>query len=85
MKHKPTGHYYCRSRKVKLKGEDYFAYVKSNLSKKGKVYPTKPTYAWIGGSFHNHIISQELYNMGKGVKNHLHPFLESEWEIEEIG
>lgn len=86
MKHIPTGLYYCRSRKVryKLGKNPACERVKSNLSKEGKIYTKKPTFAWIGGNFYSHLheISDDQY--GRVHKNPLVKFVESEWEIEEV-
>lgn len=94
LKHIPTGLYYRPSAEldIHLSGKRYR--VKSNLSKKGKIYPQKPSLLWIGRGFYNHIQLQnekmiDLLADGKvsldGYKerNVLYPFIESEWVIEE--
>lgn len=44
IKDKLTGLYYCPSREIKIKNPTtgYTRYIKSNLSKKGKIYFTNP-------------------------------------------
>jgi hypothetical protein len=72
--HKPTGLFYCPSRKVKNRAG---AYVKSNLSKKGKIYNISPALGWIGGSIYTH-----LHN---GMSNERIDVPSSDWEIIEEG
>ena len=44
IRHKETGLYFCPSRRIYNK--KYKGYVKSNLSKSGKIYHSKPSVAW---------------------------------------
>lgn len=47
IKHKSTGLYFCPSRSISVKTEDgRREWVKSNLSKKGKVYIKYPSLKW---------------------------------------
>lgn len=76
IKHIPTGLYYQPNRHIKnLTGE----YIKSNLSNKGKIYHMKPSLPWIGSEYYNHLSSTKN-RWGDFVS----PFLDSEWEIEEV-
>jgi hypothetical protein len=73
IKHIPSGLYYCPSRKIIHKMEDIppervSRYIKSNLSKKGKSYSSKPNLSYIG----------KIYYSKDGI---IMPFLEREWEI----
>lgn len=73
MRHIPSGLFYRPYRTVKSP-EGYF--VKSNLSKKGKVYSMRPSLGWIGMSFYTHL-HKHNYNVA-------HAFYPGEWEIVDI-
>ena len=88
--HKPTGLYFCPSRNVKVKLLDgvpwqgqYGMNIKSNLSKTGKAYIKRPSLTYIGGGYYTHLITsvRELDGNQQGC---LKPFLEHEWEIQEV-
>lgn len=87
MKHKPSGMYFCPSRELKVRDGENWGYVKSNLSKDGKIYPRNPSFGYIGKTFYDH--SQITWsNTGWKIlspRNLLMPFRSQEWEIEEIG
>jgi len=66
-------------------------YVKTNLSKKGKIYPQKPSWSWIDGGYYNHlltkqrIIDENLDPYGRfNIRYKSYPFVQSEWELEEL-
>jgi hypothetical protein len=89
--HKPTGLYFCPSREIKgtwtrpTDGRKFNNYVKSNLSKTGKVYQNRPSFKYISGGFWNHLdvhpSSTALYPW---LVSRLNTFIESEWEIVEV-
>lgn len=95
MKHVPTGLYYrpVGFVKCKVKGE-LSRYYKTNLSKKGKVYPNVPTFAWIGRNYYNHLYASEIDQKryvdrnpdfySKLSEEKLFPYVPSEWIIEEV-
>lgn len=91
MKHMPTGLYYTPSRKIRVTGSKSI-WVKSNLSKKGKLYPHRPTLAWIGPSFYDHTLLEPLVAkleerwLGNREKEAYatRRFVEAEWQIEEV-
>lgn len=58
IKHLPTGLYYRPSSEVMIKCGDRKIYVKTNLSKKGKIYSTKPSESWFVGKIYNHLQTQ---------------------------
>jgi hypothetical protein len=83
IKHKETGLYYCPARSVQNLGDkdykspNYRRYVKSNLSKKGKIYHREnPTMNNIPGSYYTHL--------HKYSTNQILRFDPDDWEIEEI-
>lgn len=86
LRHIPTGLYFIPSRQVSVRlkdknGEVHHHWVKSNLSKKGKVYAQRPTLKWLGNIFYNHIGEWESEFSGlpfakKNVVKH------EEWDIE---
>ena len=90
--HKPTGLYFCPSREVKGHwtrpddGREFSNYVKSNLSKTGKVYHNRPSFKYIGNGFHSHL--NVMPDVKTAVYPWLHsvicPFIENEWEIVEL-
>lgn len=91
IKHLPTGLYYCPSREIRLKSVKYSYYVKSNLSKKGKFYPKKPTLKWLGHTCYTHV--QWDYSFGvrevdpveerSRRRDFVFKVIPEEWEIEE--
>jgi hypothetical protein len=97
FKHIPTGMYYRPSREVKLqiKNPDgsikIWIYVKTNLSKKGKIYPQKPSWTWINGGYYNHLLVKQMIvdsNIDEreawSLKDKSHPFIKNDWTLEEI-
>jgi hypothetical protein len=90
IKHTPSGMYFCPSREVKIKLADGSIYqqngfyVKSNLSKNGKIYVRWPRLGQIGSSYYTHLITS-VKQLNQGIGNYtLNPVLESEWQIEQI-
>ena len=94
FKHIPTGMYYRPSSEVKITIGGKSLYVKTNLSKKGKFYTSKPSLKWIDHGIYNHIQLQnekfiEFLRDGKVSldyyrdKHKLFPYVESDWELEE--
>jgi hypothetical protein len=76
IKHLPTGMFYCPSREIQVATADgRKRYVKSNLSRNGKLYSKTPSLLFIGKRFYNHMASK-----GETVTQ---PFEESQWRIEE--
>ena len=66
IKHLPTGLFYRPSTEVLIKGKALdntprHLYVKTNLSKRGKVYNQFPSLKHIGGGIYNHLITQRLF------------------------
>lgn len=95
MKHVPTGLYFRPAGYIRCKVKNEYAqYYKTNLSKKGKVYPKMPTFAWIGRAYYNHLyasqIDQERYKTkdpsfwDKLSLEKTFPYVPSEWIIEEV-
>ena len=95
MKHLPTGLYFRPSTEVKITLGGHDHYVKTNLSKKGKIYSSKPTFNWIDPQFYNHVQffndkMIELLETGKSTfdgrwdRNSVYPFIEEDWIIEEL-
>jgi hypothetical protein len=90
--HKPTGLYFCPTREVKAKwtrpedGRTFSNYVKSNLSKTGKVYTKRPTLKYIREGAWTHLSPQpNIYDVAyPWLQAGMIPFFESEWEIVEI-
>ena len=95
FKHIPTGMYYRPSRgdvQIKINNPDgtikVRTRVKTNLSKKGKIYPKPPSWSWLGGSYYNHIYKKELIllqNLDRSstwrIKNQTFPVVPGEWII----
>jgi hypothetical protein len=89
MKHAPTGLYYCPSRTVRVtvyvsQDRTHLAWVKSNLSKRGKVYPVKPTFKWLGKSLYSHLRTFTPDDLKYRRDRNLVPFVEDDWVIEEV-
>lgn len=88
--HVPTGMYFCPSREVRVKlpdGNVYQqagCYVKSNLSKTGKVYVQKPSLKYVGSNYYTHLITSVKQLNCHGVNACMLPVLESEWQIEQV-
>ena len=80
IKHIPTGMYYCPNRHIQIRHNGEKKYVKSNLSKKGKIYQKKPSLSWIGHVYYNHLTGSM-----NGFDEPISHFNEEEWEIEEVG
>ena len=77
IKHIPTGMYFCPSRQIQVATMDgRKRYVKSNLSRNGKLYNKMPTLLYIGDRFYNHMASR-----GETVTQEFH---EAQWCIEEV-
>jgi hypothetical protein len=84
--HKPTGLFYCPSREIKAKildhhGETRERYVKSNLSKTGKVYLKRPTLKHIGSIIYTHMVTNE--SQLDSYKTCVIPVAPDHWEIVE--
>lgn len=82
LKHIPTGLYFIASREIKVEGW----YIKSNLSKTGKIYTKRPSFKYIGNMFYSHL-SYEMtkrFSVNPLPENIPLPFVESEWEIESV-
>ena len=97
FKHLPTGMYWRPSSEVQVRDLNpdgttrLYMYVKTNLSRKGKVYPQKPSWSWISGGYYNHllvkqeIIDQKLdHNSAYRLKHKTYPFIEADWVLEEV-
>lgn len=94
LKHKPTGLYYIPSRDVKVKTPDGFVdFVKSNLSKKGKIYFSTgkgkggPTANWRDHYYdHTRLVKSDDHRWGNSY--HYVPTLDTyrdeDWELEEV-
>lgn len=95
LKHIPSGLYYRPSSEIQIKVGGKSCYVKSNLSKKGKIYPTKPSLSWIDHGFYNHVqlTNDKMIDFLADGKVSLdrdrtcafkvYPYVESDWVIEE--
>lgn len=83
MKHVPSGLYYCPSRdaRVNFINHEGSAYVKTNLSKRGKVYLSRPSFKWIGGTFYTHL-GQFRYTWSRDTIRV--PFVVADWIIEPV-
>lgn len=89
MKHIPSGLYYCPSRVMRTVVTDSsgnptkrIRWGKSNLSKKGKAYLSKPSFKWIGGNFYDHRIPRTIFDTRR--KDKTSPFIPADWIIEEV-
>ena len=94
LKHIPSGLYYRPSAELQIQVGGKRHYVKSNLSKKGKIYPQKPSLSWIDRGFYNHVQLQsdkmidfladgKVSLDGYRERNVLYPYVETDWVIEE--
>jgi hypothetical protein len=80
LKHVPSGLYFVPSREIVDPAQKY-TYVKSNLSKTGKVYHRKPSVP------HDNIYDTskpKRTNARYGEDAYLHPTQDSDWLIEQI-
>ncbi len=82
LKHIPTGLYYCPSRKIKVEGW----YIKSNLSKTGKIYAVRPSLKHIGNRFYSHLSYKmtSTFSVKPMPENISLQFIDSEWVIEKV-
>jgi hypothetical protein len=88
LKDKVTGLYYCPSRSVQVKDKKtgYSNYVKSNLSKKGKIYWSDPRKHIINVWDHTKVVIDSTLSYSERITGHqLRPFILNEWELEEVG
>jgi hypothetical protein len=95
IKHLPTGLYYHPSSEVQIKIGAKTHRTKTNLGKKGKIYPMLPTLKWISNSYYNHVqrVSDKMLELLESSTGDVsfdyrdgwktYPFVESEWLIEE--
>jgi len=90
LKHLPTGMYFIPSREIKIThptDKNSYGYVKSNLSKVGKVYLKKPSFAYIKYGFYNPAIIRWIPRDGTGaypINAVFSQYIPSEWVIEEF-
>src|SRR5438270_12651901 len=95
IKHIPSGWYWKPSRDALVTwqdGTDHTCriWVKSNLSKEGKIYPRNPGFHWVSGGFYNHLEVRRILRENKADYTTAYrtrqcfPFVESEWLIEEV-
>lgn len=91
LKHIPSGMYYCPSRSVlstsvvdkEGKPSKLRYWVKSNLSKKGKAYLSKPTLKWLQHGFYDPRVCIVAHRYMTNRHN-VAPLVESDWLLEEI-
>jgi hypothetical protein len=86
LKHIPSGLYFIPGREVSVKLKDKNGqlnqrWVKSNLSKKGKIYQQRPTLRWLGDIFYTHLGEWESEFSGLPYTKKLRVRPE-EWEVE---
>lgn len=97
FKHLPSGMYWRPSSEVliHIKNDDkttkVHEYIKTNLSKKGKIYAQKPSWRWIEGGYYNHLLVKQMIITENRTRHNAYclrhsvfPFIRSEWELEEI-
>jgi hypothetical protein len=85
IKHVPTGLYFIPSRKVKVTQGVDWTYVKSNLSKSGKVYAKKPSLKFLDDLYYSHIgLVWKQQGIWNRAEEQLLPVVQSEWVIERI-
>lgn len=88
IKHLPSGLYFRPSIKVTVTGKTGKRdYVKTNLSKKGKVYATKPSLRWINNSIYSHLFTYEYIQERRRTRyidGIVIPAPDSDWLIEEV-
>lgn len=84
LKHKESGLYYMPSRTITIKVDGRHWHIKSNLSKKGKLYLGIPSFKWYQ-SICNHL---KPVFIGSGFCLKCRPIMEhtspSDWELEEV-
>ena len=85
IKHIPSGLYFCPSRKIRLpNGVHKGKYVKSNLSKKGKIYIAMPSLKWVE-TIYSHLIDFDVMSDWEIYRNkNLIKTEEKDWLIEEM-
>ena len=93
IKHTPSGMYFCPSRSIRAKLTDdspVYAqiprYIKSNLSKDGKIYTKQPSLTQIGTHYYTHhqVISARDLDHGIIGEYKMLAVIPEEWVIEEI-
>lgn len=86
VKDKITGLYYCPSRKINIKDSNgYGRKVKSNLSKKGKIYFIDPRNHIKQFYDHTRVVIETPENSFSIIKNlQLRDYVENEWELENL-
>lgn len=92
LQHIPSGLYFCpvRDKKVTLiqaDGTTEHRYLRSNLSKMGKVYQKRPSAAWLGSVYYTHLITHQSELNSPQFSQFpnccVRPVIESEWQIVE--
>lgn len=86
LKHLPTGLYFIPSRSVRYAGPVPASghapwYVKSNLSRTGKLYARQPSLARLGGSYCDHT---KPVNVTGRYRSQAYPVMANEWVIEVV-
>lgn len=92
IKHLPTGLYFKPSSEVWVKvGGDHSVHVKTNLSKKGKVYTQLPSESWFTNGIYNHLAQQkrfkgitDVFSISYRERNRIYPAPREDWQIEEV-
>ena len=85
LRDKVTGLYYCPSREIQVKDKKTGTsrYVKSNLSKKGKIYWSDPRKHISSVYDHTKIILDSSKPYSEQLLGHeLRKFISSEWDLE---
>lgn len=86
LKHLPTGLYFIPSRSVRYAGPVPASgpcpwYVKSNLSRTGKLYARQPSLKKLGGSYCDHTKPATLTGR---YRSQVYPVIETDWMIEVV-
>lgn len=82
LKHIPTGLYFQPARSILVEKKWK---LKSNLSKRGKVYTTRPSFKYIGDQFYSHLSYRMTNKWLSPLPEHVMvQFIDSEWVIEEV-
>jgi hypothetical protein len=93
IKHLPTGLYYRPSSEVQVKAAGTKRYVKTNLSKKGKLYTQRPSESWFVGKIYNHVATEahlatlpntNPYSLSHRDLNRVYDAPIEHWVIEEV-
>ena len=85
IKHIPSGLYFKPSYQKTINQNGHRCWVKSNLSKLGKVYNKMPTLKYIGEGIYNHTsLIDKSSTYGKNYDSRYEKFITNEWSIEEI-